>query len=95
MSHVNVEPNDADLGALPALTRHRSPDAKRGTWLPKFTEATFNEYCRQRAMDAWKRVTWEAGLKLPTQVADGRSRCSTARRFRIADVEHVLAVHMV
>jgi len=80
---------------MSALTRRRSPDAQQEIWLPKFTEADFNEYRRQRAMDAWKRVTWEAGLKLPTQVADGRSRCSTARRFRIADVEHVLAVHMV
>jgi hypothetical protein len=60
---------------MPALTRRRSPDARQETWLPKFTEADFNEYRRQRAMDPWKRATWKAGLKLPTQVADGRSRC--------------------
>ena len=60
---------------MSALTRRRSPDAQQEIWLPKFTEADFNEYRRQRAMDAWKRATWEAGLKLPTQITDGRSRC--------------------
>ena len=47
-------------------------------------------------MDGWKRATWEAGLKLPTQITDGRSRCFYGAQIRIADVEqHVLAVHMV
>ena len=70
------------------------PGRKSGC--PKFTEADFNEYGRQRAMDAWKRAAWEAGLKLPTQITDGRSRCFYGAEIRIADVEqHVLAVHMV
>ena len=81
---------------MPALTRRRSPDARQELWLPKFAEADFSEYRRQRAMDAWTRAAWEAGLKLPTQVAVGRSRCFYGAEIRIADVEqHVLAVHMV
>jgi hypothetical protein len=30
---------------------------------------------------------WDAGLKLPTQVADGRSRCFCGAEIGIADVE--------
>ena len=90
-------PDDAEISEpVPALTRRRSPDARQEIWLPKFTEAAFNEYRRQRAMDAWKRAAWEAGLKLLTQITDGRSRCFYGAEIRIADVEqHVLAVHMV
>jgi hypothetical protein len=29
---------------MSALTRRRSPDAQQEIWLPKFTEADFNEY---------------------------------------------------
>ncbi len=37
-------------------------------------------------------ATWEAGLKLPTQVADGRSTCFSGAAIGIADVEqHVYA----
>jgi hypothetical protein len=38
---------------------------------------------------------WDAGLKLPTQVADGRATCFCGAEIGIADVEsHVYAVHM-
>jgi hypothetical protein len=38
---------------------------------------------------------WDQGCKLPTQVADGRSRCFCGTEIGIADVEpHVAAVHM-
>jgi hypothetical protein len=37
----------------------------------------------------------EVGLKLPTRVAAGRSRCFCGAEIGIADVEqHVLAAHM-
>ena len=63
--------------------------------LPKLTEADFTEYRRQRVMDAWKHAMWEAGLKLPTQVAAARSRCFCGVEIGIADVEqHVLAAHL-
>ena len=42
-----------------------------------------------------KQAMWDAGLKLPTQVADGRSTCFCGAAIGIADVEqHVLAAHM-
>jgi hypothetical protein len=38
---------------------------------------------------------WDAGCKLPTQVADERSRCFCSAKVEIADVElHVLAADM-
>jgi hypothetical protein len=64
--------------------------------LPKFTEADFTEYRRDRAFDAWKHAMWDAGCKLPTQLADGRSICFCGAEITIADVEqHVYAQHMV
>ena len=63
--------------------------------LPKFTEADFTAYRRHRAFGQWKRAMWDAGCKLPTQVADGRSTCFCRAEIGIADVEsHVLAEHM-
>jgi hypothetical protein len=38
----------------------------------KRTEADFEEYRRDRAFHTWKQAMWAKGLKLPTQVADGR-----------------------
>jgi hypothetical protein len=63
--------------------------------LPKFTEADFRDYRRHCAFDAWKRAMWDASLKLPTQVADGRSMCFCAAAIGIADMEsHVYTAHM-
>jgi len=42
-------------------------------FLVKRTEADFAEYRRDRAFHAWKQAMWAAGLKLPTQAADGRA----------------------
>jgi hypothetical protein len=63
--------------------------------LPKFTEADFTDYRRHRAFDAWKHQMWDAGCKLPTQVAGGRATCFCGAEIGIADVEsHVYAAHM-
>jgi len=63
--------------------------------LSKFTEADFRDYRRHRAFHQWKHQMWDAGLKLPTQVADGRSTCFCGAAIDVADVEsHVYAAHM-
>ena len=63
--------------------------------LPRLSEADFTKWRRHHALDLWKRATWDAGLKLPTQVPDGRSQCFCGAEIRIADMErHVLAAHM-
>jgi hypothetical protein len=61
----------------------------------KSTEADFEEHRRKRAFHAWKETMWEAGLKLPTQVADGRATCFCGAAIGAADVEsHIIAAHM-
>jgi hypothetical protein len=80
----------------------KSFDAARTTFeaawqwlLPKLTEADFTEHRRHRAFKAWKHAMWDAGCKLPTQVADGRPTCFCGAAIGIAEVErHVLAAHM-
>jgi hypothetical protein len=58
-------------------------------------EADFLEYRRHRASHAWMRAMWDAGCKLPTRVADGRSRCFCGEAIRIADMDqHIYAAHM-
>ena len=64
-------------------------------FLAKCTEADFDEYRRNRAFHAWKEAMSEAGLKLPTQVADGRATCFCGAAIGAADFEqHVYAAHM-
>jgi hypothetical protein len=54
-----------DAGDTEATLQAMAAEAKR-------TEADFEEYHRDRAFHAWKQAMWAKGLKLPTQVADGR-----------------------
>ena len=97
---VGISP--ASHRGLRASGTAKSFDAARATFdaswqwlLPKLTEADFDEWRRQRAWDAWKQAMWDAGLKLPTQVAEGRSTCFCGAEIGIGDVErHVLAAHM-
>jgi hypothetical protein len=63
--------------------------------LPKLTKEDFDRYRRQEAFDRWKHAMWDAGCKLPTQVAEGRSRCFCGAEISIADsTQHVYAAHM-
>jgi hypothetical protein len=63
-------------------------------WLAR-TEADFEEHRRKRAFHAWKEAMWEAGLELPTQVADGRTTCFCGAAIGAEDVEsHIIAAHM-
>jgi hypothetical protein len=64
--------------------------------LPQITKADFDGHRRYRALEAWKHAMWDAGLKLPTQVADGRSRCFCGAAIEIENVEHhVYAAHLM
>jgi hypothetical protein len=63
--------------------------------LTKVTQADFDEYRRYQAHEAWKHAMWEAGCKLPTEMADGRSRCFRGVEIKIAGTEqHIAAAHM-
>ena len=64
--------------------------------MPEITKKDFDEHRRYRALEAWKRVMWETGCKLPTQVADGLSRCFCGATIEIKNVErHVYAAHLM
>jgi hypothetical protein len=64
-------------------------------FLSKRTEADFREYRRHRASHAWMRAMWDAGCRLPTQTADGLSRCFCGADIDMASMdEHIYAAHM-
>ncbi len=63
--------------------------------LPKLTEADFTEWRRQRAFDISKRAMWNEGCKLPTQVAEGPSRCYCAEIDIAGMDQHIYAAHLI
>jgi len=69
-----------------------------GAWcvfLAKRTEADFQAWRRERAWTAWKYAMWDAGCKLPTQSAEGRSRCFCGKAIDIPGTpRHVYAAHL-
>ncbi len=89
------------LSGLPARRLESFDDARaafEAAWsvfFAKRTEADFETYRRHQAFEAWKQAMWDAGLKLPTQVAEGCSVCFCGAAISNGDVErHVLAAHM-
>jgi hypothetical protein len=71
------------VSAVIAKSFERARGAFEIAWrhfLVKRTEADFAEYRRDRAFHAWKQAMWAAGLKLPTQAADGRGGASVVLR---------------
>ena len=64
-------------------------------YMPGCTEADFTGYRRQRDWTAWKYAMWDAGMKLPTQLPDGRARCFCGTPIDISGTaQHVYAAHM-
>jgi hypothetical protein len=64
-------------------------------YLPGCTEADFTEYRRQRDWTGWHYAMWDAGLKLATQLPDGRARCFCGKPIDIpGTAQHVYAAHM-
>ena len=64
-------------------------------FLANRTEADFQEYRRDRAFHAWKQAMWAAGLKLPTQAADGQAVCFCGAAIGLKNMDaHVYAAHM-
>lgn len=85
------------LIVLLAETFDQARGAFEAAWRPflaRRTEADFEEYRRDRAFHAWKQAMWAKGLKLPTQVADGRSHCFCGAAISIDDMDqHIYAAH--
>jgi hypothetical protein len=90
------DPGDSTGGTAADFDQAR--DAFERAWtifLSKRTEADFEEWRRDRASTAWKYAMWDAGCKLPTQMANGRSRCFCGVEITIADADaHIYSQHM-
>jgi hypothetical protein len=64
-------------------------------YLPKCTDADFDENRLERASTAWKYKMWDTGHRLPTQVTSGRSRCFCGASIDTRGLsDHVQATHM-
>jgi hypothetical protein len=64
-------------------------------YLPRCTEADFDEYRRERAWTAWKYAMYAAGLQLPTQSTSGQARCFCGATIDMAVTDrHVHDAHM-
>jgi hypothetical protein len=89
-------PGDAANGTAADFDAARTAFASAwSTFLAKRTEADFLEYRRHRASTAWKYAMWGAGCKLPTQMANGCSRCFCGAEIDITSMDaHIYAAHM-
>jgi hypothetical protein len=60
----------------------------------RLTEADFQAWRNQRDWTAWKYRMWDCGCRMPTQEADGRSRCFCGAAIDITGVEaHIYTAH--
>jgi hypothetical protein len=63
-------------------------------FLSNRTEADFQAWRYQRDSTAWKYAMWDAGLKMPTQLPSGRSKCFCGADLTISGVpDHVRSAH--
>jgi hypothetical protein len=67
------------------------------TWqrlLPTLTEVNLQEWRDNRDRTAWKYAMWDAHMKMPTQMVNGRPRCFCGAPIDIAGMDrHALTVH--
>jgi hypothetical protein len=91
--YPGLEPGQHQDGTAVDFDHARADfEAAWRTILPGLTEADLWRY--QRNFTAWKYTMWDAGMKLPTQLPTGRSRCYSGASIDIAGVsEHVRAAH--
>jgi hypothetical protein len=64
------------------------------SFLSTRTEADFHAWRYQRDSTAWKYAMWDGGLKMPTQLPSGRSKCFCGADLTISGVpDHVRSAH--
>jgi hypothetical protein len=63
-------------------------------FLPRRKEHDFQEWRDQRDWTTWKYAMWDAGLKMPTQLPTGMSRCFCGAAINVRNLHlHVLEAH--
>jgi hypothetical protein len=76
-----------------ALARAKLEEAWQA-YLPGGIDADFAEHREHRAWTTWKYAMHDAGLRLPTQAACGRTRCFCGAEIDIASMSpHVNECH--
>lgn len=82
-------------GTAPTFGQARADfEAAWPVFLANRTEADFDAWRHNRAWTAWKYAMWDARCRMPTQVAELRSRCFCAAQIGPSCEEHVYASHM-
>jgi hypothetical protein len=62
--------------------------------LPGLSDADFDQWRHQRDFTTWKYAMWDSGMRMPTQMSSGRSRCFCGAPIDIMGVgAHVLNAH--
>lgn len=62
---------------------------------PQVTPEMRERWLYEQAFTAWKYAMWDAGCLMPTQKAEGRSRCFCGAEITIGNTdEHILQVHV-
>jgi hypothetical protein len=73
----------------------KSNQQLHGYLLPLLQPADFEAYRRNQAFHKWRHRTWSEGLKMPTQLASGRSKCFCGAVINLENTEqHVYTLHM-
>lgn len=93
--YPGTDPGQGDGGTAADFDHARAEfEAAWQRLLPTVTEANFQEWRDNRDFTAWKYGMWDAHMKMPTAMANGRSRCFCGAPIDIASMDrHVLTVH--
>ena len=94
--YPGMEPGQDRDGSTPTFeqARRRFLSAWRQT-LPTLDGVAFEAYRRSRAFHKWKYRMWKEGVKLPTQLASGQSKCFCGAEIDLTNTEdHVYSAHM-
>jgi hypothetical protein len=94
--YPGTEPGQGESGTAASFEEARADfEAAWREFLPRLTEANFQEWRDQRDWTAWKYEMLERGAKMPTQVVSGISQCFCGTTIDIPGVsEHVRTAHM-
>jgi hypothetical protein len=93
--YPGIEPGGHQSGTAIDFEQSRADfEAAWRAILAGLNATNFQNWRYQRDATAWKYAMWDAGLKLPTQLPTGRSRCYCGASIDVAGVpDHVRAAH--
>jgi hypothetical protein len=92
LSHRGVRAH----GVAPTFEKARADfEAAWTDFLPRCSDADFDEHRFERAHLAWKYRMWDTGCRMPTLTAANRSRCFCGVEITTASIsDHIRARHM-